>query len=438
MPRLAPQNKRLTGPQKQDFCNALVDAYSTPVALDQMLQFYLNRRLSDLSLENDMPDIAFKVINEAEDDAWSRELLEAALARSPNNPALKEFSRQFEKAPPVPTGSVQPVPPPPPPAPPPRPWPWLLIAALAISIIIVIGLIRLIPEPGASQTPTPAPPTATVEAPASPTQMVLPDNVTITEKGAIVTKPIFMELVRIPAGEFLMGSDPAKDSQAHDNEKPQHRVALAEFYIGKYEVTNEQYVAFLESTGHSAPADLQEGIIHTEKEYPVVNVPLGDAEKFTQWLSSSTRPMAFRLCTEAEWEKACRGENGRIYPWGDTADLRRTNVISSNIGTTVPARSYLPDGESPYGVANMAGNVWEWVADWYVADYYELSPTNVPHNNPQGPAPPGQYGHHVRRGGAFSYPVENARCAARSSAAPVPPYPYIDLGLRVCAEMPQE
>jgi formylglycine-generating enzyme required for sulfatase activity len=136
-------------------------------------------------------------------------------------------------------------------------------------------------------------------------------------------------------------------------------------------------------------------------------VSWSDAEAFTQWLTAES-DMAFRLCTEAEWEKACRGTNALIFPWGNTFDLDRANTTDSRrVGdTTTSVGRYSPAGDSQYGVADMAGNVWEWVADWYGENYYTVSPTE----NPQGPES-GAY--RLLRGGGYADYAGRARCTYR-------------------------
>ena len=245
----------------------------------------------------------------------------------------------------------------------------------------------------------------------------------LTDDGAIVTEPVRIELVRVPAGEFLMGSDPAKDSSAQDGEKPQHRVTLAEFYIGRYKVTNAQYAAFVQATGRGAPDHWENSSVPAGKEdHPVVYVSWDDAVAFTQWLGEEN-DLAFGLCTEAEWEKACRGTNGLIYPWGDAFDASKANTSESSVGTTTPVGTYSPAGDSPYGVADVSGNVWEWVADWYAGDYYQTSPAE----NPQGPE---TGGFRVLRGGSFYDDGRGARCAGRNYYNA--DFRYDVYGLRVC------
>lgn len=129
-----------------------------------------------------------------------------------------------------------------------------------------------------------------------------------------VTSPIHMECVRVQAGKFLMGSNPANDREASKGELPQHRIYLAEFYIGKYPVTNAQYATFVRSAKYEAPSYWsQEGIPAGKGNHPVVQCSWHDARVFCAWLSEAAN-RSFRLPTEAEWEKAARGTNGRLYP----------------------------------------------------------------------------------------------------------------------------
>jgi formylglycine-generating enzyme required for sulfatase activity len=237
-----------------------------------------------------------------------------------------------------------------------------------------------------------------------------------------------MELVQVPAGELMMGSDPANDTLADDDEQPQHPATLADFYIGKQEVTNAQYAAFVEATGHATPDHWGSGRVPEGKEdHPVVNVSWNDAVAFTQWLGEETG-MAFRLCTEAEWEKACRGTESPIYPWGDTFDPDKANTYEGGEAgptETTPVGSYSPAGDSPYGVADMAGNVWEWTSSLY-RDY--------PYDPDDGREDLTISGSRVLRGGSFGNSEGRARCAYRyPSSDLVPVYHWDHVGFRVCA-----
>jgi formylglycine-generating enzyme required for sulfatase activity len=240
-----------------------------------------------------------------------------------------------------------------------------------------------------------------------------------------ITSPIYLELVRVPAGEFLMGSDPSKDKLAHHEEQPQHRVYVSEFYIGKYPVTIEQYAAFVKATKHRAPKYWKGGRIPSGKEnHPVVYVSWDDAVAFCQWLSQETGK-TFRLPTEGEWEKAARGTDGRIYPWGNEWDETRLNSSESGPGNTTPVGQYSPDGDSPYGAADMSGNVWEWCADWYDREEYQRRAKSTV-RDPQGPK---EGASRMLRGGAFTINRRIVRCASR--IRPSPPFRGRHPGFRV-------
>jgi formylglycine-generating enzyme required for sulfatase activity len=205
---------------------------------------------------------------------------------------------------------------------------------------------------------------------------------------------VTMQLVRVPAGNFLMGSDKTKDPNADDDELPQHTVFLSAYYIGKYEVTNAQWAAFAEAT--SRTFDNPSG----KADHPVVNVSWDDAVAFTMWLSQKSG-RTVHLPTEAQWEKAARGSgDGRIYPWGDAFDTTKANTSKAGKGDTTPVGSYSPQGDSPFGVADMSGNVWEWSQDWYDANAYK-NRAGGQVNDPTGPA--SGDGRVVRGGSWVSY-----------------------------------
>jgi len=203
------------------------------------------------------------------------------------------------------------------------------------------------------------------------------------------------EMVRVPAGEFIMGSD-----SGEADEKPVHRVYLDEFFIDKYEVTNEQYNQCV-SAGSCSVNKKYDGF--TDPQQPVVGVDWNQADTYCKWAGK-------RLPTEAEWEKAARGTDRRTYPWGEMIDCSRANYGDCKHGKTKPVGSY-PSGASPYGAMDMAGNVWEWCADWYDENYYKSSPNR----NPTGPGS-GQY--RVLRGGSWYYLPNYLRAASRSGLDP--------------------
>ena len=278
-----------------------------------------------------------------------------------------------------------------------------------------------VPEPTATSTPTITP---------EPTLGI----------GSTMVNPVDEAvLVYVPEGEFLMGSE---DDDAWDDEKPQRLVYLDAFWIYQHPVTNAQFAAFVDASGHQTSAEetgwawawdgsnwvqtagtywrAPEGpgsSLDGRDNHPVIQVSWFDANAYCQWAGG-------RLPTEAEWEKAARGTDGRRFPWGDdpvTGD--RANFCDVNCpmdwadeirddgyATTSPVDSY-PAGASPYGALDMAGNVWEWVADWYAADYYRRSPDQ----NPTGPTS-GES--HVLRGGSWSSFDGNLRVSNRGWYCP--------------------
>jgi formylglycine-generating enzyme required for sulfatase activity len=181
------------------------------------------------------------------------------------------------------------------------------------------------------------------------------------------------KLIFIPAGEFTMGS-PDADIDAFTQEKPKHQVDLDAYYLYKTEVTVAQYRQFCQETTRAMPNKPSWGWIDS---HPIVNVSWDDAAAYAQWAGAT-------LPTEAQWEKAARGTDGRVYPWGSTWDADKTHRSTESrhdAGNTATADGFSA-GASPYGVLNLAGNVWEWCADWYGKDYYRTAPVR----NPLGPA----------------------------------------------------
>jgi len=234
--------------------------------------------------------------------------------------------------------------------------------------------------------------------------------------------------LRIPAGPFLMGTSDAqvqamlerfdwakglKEKRRFDQEQPQHEVTLPAFEIGRYPVTNAEYQAFVRDARHEPPhgwagEDYPEG----KGGHPVAYVSWNDAVAYCKWLSEKTG-QAYRLPAEAEWEKAARGEDGRLWPWGDEWDEKRLNSSEGGAGDTTPVGQYSPDGDSPYGVVDMAGNVWEWTHS--LLEAYPYDPTD-------GREDLEAEGYRVLRGGSF-------RCASRDGCHPV--YGLRYLGFRV-------
>ena len=223
--------------------------------------------------------------------------------------------------------------------------------------------------------------------------------------------PFEPEMILIPAGEFLMGSDPSVDKDARDNEQPQHTLYLPDYYMARTPVTNAQYAAFVEATGHSQRKDWHGKPLSSgpsgEEDHPVFNVSWHDAVAYCDWLSEVTgKP--YRLPSEAEWEKGARGSDGRIYPWGNQWDMGRCNSYEGGKLDTTPVGAY-PEGASPYGLLDMAGNWWEWTGSVF---------KNYPYDPEDGREDLEAGGYRVLRGGGFGWDRRSVRCASRNWNAP--------------------
>jgi len=250
------------------------------------------------------------------------------------------------------------------------------------------------------------------------------------------------EMILVQAGEFLMGSPEGTDS--FSDERPQRSVLLSPFWMDRHEVTNAQYEQFVRATGHRQPENPNPAVTLWEQgrpvagsdQHPVVNVSWHDAAAYCRWAGK-------RLPTEAEWEKAARGADGRLYPWGNEWDFKRANSASYWAGRTIefkdgtewkafwvtgegariskergvkgealtmPVGSF-PEGASPYGLLDMAGNASEWVQDWFEPYYYSKAPLT----NPKGPA---GILLKVVRGGSWLKPAKSLRTADRDYGYP--------------------
>jgi len=275
-------------------------------------------------------------------------------------------------------------------------------------------------------------------------------------------------MVFVPAGPFIMGTlNAAQLRQIVGNvggdEQPVRSVYLDAYFIDRYEVTNRQFARFVESTGHvtqaeelgggqvwgregwflqaraswrqpMGPGDSIDGL----DDHPVVQVSWNDAKAYCAWESK-------RLPSEAEWEKSARGIDARDYPWGRDFDPARLNFcdaecvqlptfndrsVSDGYARTAPVGSF-PGGVSPYGTLDMVGNVWEWVEDWYDADYYSYGPTT----NPRGPDRSAGIGadyHKVVRGGSWTSERDFARATSRSYDPP--DNSYFGVGFRCASD----
>jgi serine/threonine-protein kinase len=233
-----------------------------------------------------------------------------------------------------------------------------------------------------------------------------------------------MVMVYVPAGEFLMGSTGA-GWRNDDDEQPQHTVYLDAFWIDRTEVTNNQYQKCVEAGACTAPEESKSRTYYGNTifdEYPVLYVDWNQASAYCQWAGA-------RLPTEAQWEKAARGTEGRSYPWGNSGpDDNKVNFNCSQcVGYTSQVGSY-PDGASPYGALDMAGNASEWVADFYDRWYY----TNSLASNPKGPDS-GAF--KVQRGGSWRDYAGDIRAADRGLSDPSNTSDKI--GIRCAADSPE-
>jgi formylglycine-generating enzyme len=258
-----------------------------------------------------------------------------------------------------------------------------------------------------------------------------------------MTAPNVPNLARIPAGDFLMGA-----ADAEEDERPVHRVYVSEFFIGRFAVTHDEYARFVRATGHPAPvirrlpmiADGERESLFRELaapyiwdadqppvghgSHPVVLVQYDDAMAYCRWLSATIdRPV--RLPTEAEWEKAARGgTDGQRYPWGHDIDSSRGNFLTDPAFKrqrgTRPTGTYPPNA---YGLYDVCGNAWEWVTDWYAADFYGRGEM-------RDPAGPESGSMRILRGGSWvNDDVSMLRCAYRHK---VPPDTYsYSVGFRI-------
>ena len=331
-------------------------------------------------------------------------------------------------------------------------WVWGVFVIAAVVIGVLALLLANTIHPPATPSSAQEAPQQTVpkqEPPTEAPQQIAPKQESPTEappqepsSGETRTsQKDGMVSVFVPAGEFLMGSTQVEadaawkacgsgcDKKWFDSEVPQHKVDLDGYWMDKTEITNAMFAKYVEATGYKTDAEKQgsgwvcnkdgscsdtkgadwqhpggpASDINSKTDHPVVLVSWNDAKGYCEWAGG-------RLPSEAQWEKAARGEDGRTYPWGNGSPDSSLLNYNRNIGDTTEVGKY-PSGASPYGALDMSGNVWEWVNDWYADNYYQ----NSPQKNPRG-ASDGQS--RVLRGGSWDYDSRNVRAADRDRGNP--------------------
>ncbi len=297
----------------------------------------------------------------------------------------------------------------------------VIVALIGLAGTIIAALIGS-PMLANKFAPTPQP-TTTIVVPTQ-TRTPLPSKTptkaftpTITPYPTLITDAKGIKMALVPAGEFTMGSE-----NGDDDEKPVHQVYLDAFYMDIYEVTNAAYKTCVDAGICTPPQDTSSSTRSSYygnsefDNYPVIYVDWSQAKTYCEWRGA-------RLPTEAQWEKAARGTDARTYPWGEGISCSQANYSGCK-GDTTEVGSY-ESGKSPYGLYDMAGNVWEWVNDWYDSGYYQTSRSS----NPSGPVS-GDY--RVLRGGSWLNDV--VRSANRGDN--VPDYIDDDIGFRCARSLP--
>jgi len=270
-----------------------------------------------------------------------------------------------------------------------------LLLVISLATAVLPALKNLFASVPVSTTPFPTGLFST----SSPTEASPPQTPALDIGSTMISDKDGMTLLYVPAGEFMMGSN-IGDS----DERPAHKVYLDAFWIDQTEVTNEMFKKCVQEGGCDEPSMTTYYHDSNYANHPVVSILWEDAKAYCSWANR-------RLPTEAEWEKAARGEDGRIYPWGN--DSPNINLLNyGGVGSTTEVGKY-PTGISPYQAVDMAGNAGEWVADWYDGSYYNILVENA--RNPGGPAS-GEY--RGVRGGSWSFKVDNIRSADRDWRTP--------------------
>ena len=266
---------------------------------------------------------------------------------------------------------------------------WLTV--LFMASLPIMGILR-----GTKLTPFEPDPASVTQEAGSPSDLAVSNS--------SHDQPVSEDMVVIPAGSFIRGTN-----KGGFDEQPERSIHLESFSIDRYEITNGQYQAFVSATNHrypGPPSRYAKNMVRMRGvNQPVVYVSWEDADAYCRWKGK-------RLPTEAEWEKAMRGTDGRLWPWGNAPDLNAANWarVDDGFEATAPVGSFKHD-MSPYGIVDGAGNVMEWVADWYAEDSYR-DPADA---NPVGP----EHGlFKVMRGGAYTSTGTDNRITSRSKMVP--------------------
>jgi len=227
---------------------------------------------------------------------------------------------------------------------------------------------------------------------------------------------ISFDWIEIPAGEFLMGSNPIQPITSYPDESPEHQIDLEEFFISAKPITNAQYEKFVLSTGYKKPGHWIGGVVPSQKKaHPVTYIDWDDANAFANWCGAS-------LPSEAQWEKSARSSDGRLFPWGDAEPTNQDANFGNLIGDTTEVGIH-KSGASVYGVLDLAGNVWEWTSSIH---------REYPYNSNDGREDVNLWGARVVRGGNYLSAAKNIRCADRHSIYPTARDIYI--GFRVATK----
>jgi len=255
-------------------------------------------------------------------------------------------------------------------------------------------------------TPLPQSPPQAVPSSLPPSLRQLGYQGRVVNGVQVMTPPV----ITIPAKAFLMGSDKRKDPQAWDDETPQKAVTLGAYGIAQYPLTVAEYACAVGQTVQgnkiAEPTSTYNNVTWQQQlqhpDHPVVNISWNDSVRYSQWLAQ-VMGQQWRLPTEAEWEKAARGPDGLLYPYGNTYDASKANTSEGKKGTTTPVGNY-PQGASPYGLLDCSGNVWEWTSSIYKAYPYQANDGRENLTATEN---------RVLRGGSWNYVSRNARAACR-------------------------